>query len=198
MTTIIHFQARSLATMAFLVSIISTGCVQVTFLSPMPPNKPNLNSFPEKWQGEWMATEEEDEAHMSVHPSHIFFDDGLNELIVNSSCLVRKMGRKLVISLPQEDGERYSVYIAKIRSGTLTIQSFDPDGENSKELWEDVLGDDRVVLKHKEEEGDRTRLVEVQLNPKNRWQFRRLVKHGATELTTFVKIDPDDLKPTPN
>jgi len=193
----IHLQARSLAAIAFLISIISTGCVQVTFLSPMPPNKPNLNSFPEKWQGEWMATEEEDEAQMSVYPSHIFFDDGLNELIVGSSCFVRKMGRKLVISLPQEEGERYSVYIAQIRSETLTLQSFDPDDENAKELWEDLLGDERVVLKH-EEENDRARLVEIQLNPKSRWQFRRLVKHGATELTTFVKIDANDLKPTPN
>ena len=70
MTTIIHLHARSLAAIAFLVSIISTGCV-CYFSLPMPPTNQISIHFQSSGRGV-MATEEEDEAQMSVYPSHIF------------------------------------------------------------------------------------------------------------------------------
>jgi ketosteroid isomerase-like protein len=92
-----------------------------------------------------------------------------------------------VLSLPQEEGGRYTALVAERQGETLVLRSFDPAADGAIDGWEELLGHDRVVKIHKKDNPTK-KLKEVQLNPKNRCQFRKLVKHGTTELVTYTKV----------
>ena len=49
-----------------------------------------------------------------------------------------------------------------------------------------------MVKIHKKDDPT-NKLKEVQLNPKNTCQFKKLVKQGTSELVTYIKVDEDIL-----
>ena len=65
--------------------------------------------------------------------------------------------------------------------------SFDASQDGALTSWEDVLGSKRVTTLHKNDDPtDKVR--EVQLNPRSNCQFRKLVKHGSTDLVTYTRV----------
>ena len=183
---------RFLTVAAVALLFAATGCVEVTFPEPMPAGKKDLAEFPKAWQGTWTSHVNGGEAAgqdeiMVVLPNRIQGDPRSEDLVLGVNCTLRSLGRRLVLSLPQEEGERYSALVAERHGHTLVLRAFDPEVEGAIDGWEELLGHDRVVKIHKKDNPTK-KLKEVQLNPKNRCQFRKLVKHGTTELVTYTKV----------
>ncbi len=184
--------SRFLTVAAVSVLLATTGCVEVTFPEPMPAGKKDLTEFPSAWQGTWTShvngaeAAEEDEI-MVILVDRIKGDPRSDDLVLGQNCTLRKLGRRLVLSLPQDEGERYTALVAERHGEFLTVKTFDPEEQGAVDGWEELLGHDRVVKIHKKDNPTK-KLKEVQLNPKNRCQFRQLVKRGTTELVTYTKV----------
>jgi hypothetical protein len=184
--------SRFLTVAAVALLFATTGCVEVTFPEPMPAGKKDLTEFPSAWQGTWTShvngaeAAGEDEI-MVVLTDRVKGDPRSEDLVLGQNCTLRKLGRRLVLSLPQEEGGRYTALVAERQGETLVLRSFDPAADGAIDGWEELLGHDRVVKIHKKDNPTK-KLKEVQLNPKNRCQFRKLVKHGTTELVTYTKV----------
>ena len=184
--------SRFLTVAAVSVLLATTGCVEVTFPEPMPAGKKDLTEFPSAWQGTWTShvngaqAAEEDEI-MVILVDRIKGDPRSDDLVLGQNCTLRKLGRRLVLSLPQDEGERYTALVAERHGECLTVKKFDPEEQGAVDGWEELLGHDRVVKIHKKDNPTK-KLKEVQLNPKNRCQFRQLVKRGTTELVTYTKV----------
>jgi hypothetical protein len=189
---------RFLTVAAVALLFAATGCVEVTFPEPMPAGKKDLSEFPKAWQGTWTShvngieAAGEDEI-MVVLPDRIKGDPRSEDLVLGVNCTLRSLGRRLVLNLPQQEGERYSALVAERHGQTIVLRAFDPEADGAIDGWEELLGHDRVVKIHKKDNPTK-KLKEVQLNPKNRCQFRKLVKHGTTELVTYTKV-PDGAAP---
>lgn len=184
--------SRFLTVAAVALLLATTGCVEVTFPEPMPAGKKDLTEFPSVWQGTWTShvngaeAAGEDEI-MVILEDRIKGDPRSEDLVLGQNCTLRKLGRRLVLSLRQEEGGRYTALVAERHGETLVLRSFDPAADGAVDGWEELLGHDRVVKIHKKDNPTK-KLKEVQLNPKNRCQFRKLVKHGTTELVTYTKV----------
>ena len=184
--------SRFLTVAAVSVLLATTGCVEVTFPEPMPAGKKDLTEFPSAWQGTWTShvngaeAAEEDEI-MVILVDRIKGDPRSDDLVLGQNCTLRKLGRRLVLSLPQDEGDRYTTLVAERHGECLTVKKFDPEEQGAVDGWEELLGHDRVVKIHKKDNPTK-KLKEVQLNPKNRCQFRQLVKRGTTELVTYTKV----------
>ena len=184
--------SRFLTVAAVALLFATTGCVEVTFPEPMPAGKKDLTEFPSAWQGTWTShvngaeAAEEDEI-MVILVDRIKGDPRSDDLVLGQNCTLRKLGRRLVLSLPQDEGERYTALVAERHGECLTVKTFDPEEQGAVDGWEELLGHDRVVKIHKKDNPTK-KLKEVQLNPKNRCQFRQLVKRGTTELVTYTKV----------
>ena len=184
--------SRFLTVAAVSVLLATTGCVEVTFPEPMPAGKKDLTEFPSAWQGTWTShvngaqAAGEDEI-MVILVDRIKGDPRSDDLVLGQNCTLRKLGRRLVLSLPQDEGERYTALVAERHGECLTVKKFDPEEQGAVDGWEELLGHDRVVKIHKKDNPTK-KLKEVQLNPKNRCQFRQLVKRGTTELVTYTKV----------
>jgi hypothetical protein len=184
--------SRFLTVAAVALLLATTGCVEVTFPEPMPAGKKDLTEFPKAWQGTWTSHANGAEAAgedeiMVILVDRIKGDPKSEDLVLGQNCTLRKLGRRLVLSLPQEEGGRYTALVAERQGETLVLRSFDPAADGAIDGWEELLGHDRVVKIHKKDNPTK-KLKEVQLNPKNRCQFRKLVKHGTTELVTYTKV----------
>jgi len=175
-----------------MLLLATTGCVEVTFPEPMPAGNKDLTEFPKAWQGTWTShvngaeAAGEDEI-MVVLTDRIKGDPRSEDLVLGVNCTLRKLGRRLVLSLPQEEGDRFTALVAERRGETLTVKAFDPEAQGAIDGWEELLGHNRVVKIHAKDNPTK-KLKEVQLNPKNRCQFRKLAKHGTTELATYTKV----------
>ena len=184
--------SRVLTLAAAMVLFATTGCVEVTFPEPMPAHKKDLTAFPEAWRGTWTSIDEgdttaEQEENMVILSDRITGDAKNDDLVLGKNCTLRKLGRRLVLSLPQEQGGRYTILVAERHGQTLILKAFDPEAQGAIDGWEELVGHDRVVKIHRQDNPTK-KLKEVQLNPKNRCQFRKLVKHGTSELVTYTKI----------
>ena len=184
--------SRFLTVAAVSVLLATTGCVEVTFPEPMPAGKKDLTEFPSAWQGTWTShvngaqAAGEDEI-MVILVDRIKGDPRSDDLVLGQNCTLRKLGRRLVLSLPQDEGDRYTALVAERHGECLTVEKFDPEEQGAVDGWEELRGHDRVVKIHKKDNPTK-KLKEVQLNPKNRCQFRQLVKRGTTELVTYTKV----------
>jgi hypothetical protein len=158
----------------------------------MPAGKKDLTEFPKAWQGTWTSHANGAEAAgedeiMVILVDRIKGDPKSEDLVLGQNCTLRKLGRRLVLSLPQDEGDRYTTLVAERHGECLTVKKFDPEEQGAVDGWEELLGHDRVVKIHKKDNPTK-KLKEVQLNPKNRCQFRQLVKRGTTELVTYTKV----------
>ena len=184
--------SRFLTVAAVALLLATTGCVEVTFPEPMPAGKKDLTEFPKAWQGTWTShvsgaeAAGEDEI-MVILADRIKGDPRSEDLVLGVNCTLRKLGQHLVLSLPQDAGDRYTALVAERHGKFLTVKKFDPEEQGAVDGWEELLGHDRVVKIHKKDNPTK-KLKEVQLNPKNRCQFRKLVKRGTTELVTYTKV----------
>lgn len=177
-----------LFTVAFL-SVALTGCVDVTFPEPMPAGKKNLTTFPSSWQGDWVALGDGGGALFIREDRILDFDgDGDDDMVLGRDCVLRRMGRRLVVSFPQSEGSRYTVWVAEKHGNELHVVTFDGEKEGNIRAWKDILGPDRVLEKF-DLKDDEKELVEVQLNPKNKRQFKRLVKSCWAEPAVYFKTD---------
>ena len=179
--------SRFLTVAAVALLLATTGCVEVTFPEPMPAGKKDLKEFPSAWQGTWTSHVSGAEAAGEDEIMVILVDRIKEDLVLGVNCTLRKLGRRLVLSLPQDEGDRYTTLVAERHGKFLTVKKFDPKEQGAVDGWEELLGHDRVVKIHKKDNPTK-KLKEVQLNPKNRCQFRKLVKRGTTELVTYTKV----------
>ena len=180
----------------FLVVSCLSGCVEVTFPEPMPVNRKELDSFPKSWQGTWTSNEEgadnaDEEDIMVIQADRVMGLDGGDELILGRDCVLKRLGRKRILSIPQDSGDRHSIVSAERHGNTLVIRAFDAKAEGAIQLWEELIGADRM-LKLYQKDNPKKKLREVQLNPKNTCHFRKLLKDGATDLVTYTKVPEED------
>ena len=171
--------------------ILATGCISVTFPEPMPYNRKDLTSFPNAWHGIWSshATGTDDTGEdelLVIFPDRLQGHEG-DDLILGKNCVLRKWGRRHVLSIDLDDSNRKMIMVAQRRGNHLDVLSFDASQEGALTSWEDVLGSKRVTTLHKNDDPtDKVR--EVQLNPRSNCQFRKLVKHGSTDLVTYTRV----------
>ena len=173
-----------------------TGWVDVTFPEPMPENRRELDHFPASWEGTWTSHVQgieaagEDEI-LIVKRDRIRGLGDDEELVLGQDAVLKRLGRKRILSFPQKDSDRYSVVVAQRRGDVLEVRAFDPKEDGAIETWEATIGADRVLQIHRKDDPEK-RLKEVQLNPKNTRQFRALLREGTTELVTYTRVK--DLK----
>ena len=177
--------------------VVLTGCVDVTFPEPMPENRRELDHFPASWEGTWTSHVQgidaagEDEI-LIVKRDRIRGLGDDEEVVLGQDAVLKRLGRKRILSFPQKDSDRYSVVVAQRRGDVLEVRAFDPEQDDAIENWESTIGADRVLQIHRKDDPEK-RLKEVQLNPKNTRQFRALLREGTTELVTYARVK--DRKP---
>ncbi|MGB0179772.1 MAG: hypothetical protein ACPF8U_06910 [Flavobacteriales bacterium] len=165
-----------------------TGCVEVTFPEPMPAKKKELTQFPQAWQGTWVSdAPNEEEETLVVRADRILGNPGSDDLVLGKNCVLKKLGRRLVLNIPQEKGGRYTLLVAERHGDALNIHTLDPKKQQALDSWEEVLGHENVVKLHKNDDPT-DKLREVQLNPRNTRQFRRLLRKGKTTSVTYTKV----------
>ena len=169
-----------------------TGCVDVTFPEPMPENRRELDHFPASWEGTWTSRVQgidapgEDEI-LIVNRDRIRGLGDDEELVLGRDAVLKRLGRKRILSFPQKDSDRYSVVVAQRRGDVLEVRAFDPKEDGAIETWEATIGADRILQIHRKDDSER-RLKEVQLNPNNTQQFRALLREGTNELVTYTRV----------
>lgn len=177
--------------------VVLTGCVDVTFPEPMPENRRELDHFPASWEGTWTSHVQgidaagEDEI-LIVKRDRIRGLGDDEEVVLGQDAVLKRLGRKRILSFPQKDSERHSVVVAQRRGDMLEVRAFDPEQDDAIENWESTIGADRMLQIHRKDDPEK-RLKEVQLNPKNTRQFRALLREGTTELVTYARVK--DRKP---
>ena len=178
---------RFMLGLLLLACIAVTGCVEVTFPEPMPAKKKELTTFPEAWQGTWVSiSADDDEETLVVMPNRILGNPGSDDLVLGKNCVLKRLGRRLVLNIPQEKGGRYTLLIAERHGDALDIQTLDPKAHGALDSWEEVLGHENVLKLHKNDDPT-DKLREVQLNPRNTRQFRKLLRKGETTSVTYNK-----------
>ena len=179
--------------------VVLTGCVDVTFPEPMPENRRELDHFPASWEGTWTSHVQgidaagEDEI-LIVKRDRIRGLGDDEEVVLGQDAVLKRLGRKRILSFPQKDSDRYSVVVAQRRGDMLEVRAFDPEQDDAIESWESTIGADRMLQIHRKDDSEK-RLKEVQLNPKNTRQFRALLREGTTELVTYARVkdrEPND------
>lgn len=179
--------------------VVLTGCVDVTFPEPMPENRRELDHFPASWEGTWTSHVQgidaagEDEI-LIVKRDRIRGLGDDEEVVLGQDAVLKRLGRKRILSFPQKDSDRYSVVVAQRRGDMLEVRAFDPEQDDAIENWESTIGADRMLQIHRKDDPEK-RLKEVQLNPKNTRQFRALLREGTTELVTYARVkdrEPND------
>ncbi|MGB1100237.1 MAG: hypothetical protein ACPGYS_04945 [Flavobacteriales bacterium] len=174
------------------VLLALTGCVDVTFPEPMPENRRELDHFPPSWEGTWTSHVQgieaagEDEI-LVVKKDRIRGLGNDDEIILGQDAVLKRLGRKRILSFPQKDSDRYSVVVAQRQGDALEVRAFDPKQDGAIESWEAAIGVDRMWQVHRKDDPEK-RLKEVQLNPKNTRQFRALLREGTTELVTYTRV----------
>lgn len=179
--------------------VVLTGCVDVTFPEPMPENRRELDHFPASWEGTWTSHVQgidaagEDEI-LIVKRDRIRGLGDDEEVVLGQDAVLKRLGRKRILSFPQKDSDRHSVVVAQRRGDMLEVRAFDPEQDDAIENWESTIGADRMLQIHRKDDPEK-RLKEVQLNPKNTGQFRALLREGTTELVTYMRVkdrEPND------
>ena len=171
---------------------VLTGCVDVTFPEPMPENRRELDHFPASWEGTWTSHVQgidaagEDEI-LIVKRDRIRGMGDDEEVVLGQDAVLKRLGRKRILSFPQKDSDRHSVVVAQRRGDVLEVRAFDPEQDDAIESWEATIGADRMLQIHRKDDPEK-RLKEVQLNPKNTRQFRALLREGTTELVTYTRV----------
>ena len=188
---------RSTPLLVVTAIVVLTGCVDVTFPEPMPENRRELDHFPASWEGTWTSHVQgidaagEDEI-LIVKRDRIRGLGDDEEVVLGQDAVLKRLGRKRILSFPQKDSDRYSVVVAQRRGDVLEVRAFDPEQDDAIENWESTIGADRMLQIHRKDDPEK-RLKEVQLNPKNTRQFRALLREGTTELVTYARVK--DRKP---
>lgn len=181
------------ASLLFMTGLVATtGCVDVTFPEPMPENRRELDHFPASWEGTWTSHVQgidaagEDEI-LIVERDRIRGLGNDDEIILGQDAVLKRLGRKRILSFPQKESDRYSLVVAQRRSDVLEVRAFDPKQDGAIESWEATIGADRMLQVHRKDDPEK-RLKEVQLNPKNTRQFRALLREGTSELVTYKRV----------
>ena len=188
---------RSTPLLVVTAIVVLTGCVDVTFPEPMPENRRELDHFPASWEGTWTSHVQgigaagEDEI-LIVKRDRIRGLGDDEEVVLGQDAVLKRLGRKRILSFPQKDSDRHSVVVAQRRGDMLEVRAFDPEQDDAIESWESTIGADRMLQIHRKDDPEK-RLKEVQLNPKNTRQFRALLREGTTELVTYARVK--DRKP---
>lgn len=179
-----------------LIAFCLTSCVEVTFPEPMPVNRKELDSFPKSWQGTWTSNEKgtddaDDEDILVIQADRVSGLEGSDDvLILGQDCVLKRLGRKRILSIPQLSGDRHSVASAERHGNTIVIRTFDAKAEGAIEKWEELIGADRMLKLYQKDNPDK-KLREVQLNPKNTCQFRKLLREGTSEAVTYTRMPED-------
>ena len=190
---------RSTPLLVVTAIVVLTGCVDVTFPEPMPENRRELDHFPASWEGTWTSHVQgidaagEDEI-LIVKRDRIRGLGDDEEVVLGQDAVLKRLGRKRILSFPQKDSDRYSVVVAQRRGDMLEVRAFDPEQDDAIENWESTIGADRMLQIQRKDDPEK-RLKEVQLNPKNTRQFRALLREGTTELVTYARVkdrEPND------
>ena len=151
-----------------LICLSLTSCVEVTFPEPMPAKKKELTQFPDAWQGTWVSqepAEDTEDEQLVVQHDRILGNPGSDDLVLGKNCVLKKLGRRLILNIPQEKGGRWTSLIGARRGDVLEIQTLDPKEQGALDSWEEALGHENVLKLHKNNDPT-DKLKEVQFEPK--------------------------------
>ena len=101
--------------------------------------------------------------------------------------MLKKLGRRLVLNIPQEKGGRYTLLVAERHGDALNIQTLDPKEQGALDSWEEVLGHENVVKLHKNDDPT-DKLREVQLNPKKHAAISPASPKGKDHLSHVHRV----------
>ena len=123
---------RFMLGLLLLACLAVAGCVEVTFPEPMPAKKKELTTFPEAWQGTWVSdAPNEEEETLVVRGDRILGNPGSDDLVPGKNCVLKKLGRRLVLNIPQEKGGRYTLLVAERHGDALNILTIDPKEQHA-------------------------------------------------------------------
>jgi hypothetical protein len=134
--------------LALAVTVLMSACNAAQFTVPMPPNKHDLTKIPLAFQGVWS----DGETTITVRQTTFYHSYTEESIEVGPNFRVRKMAGQLVLSFPEDKGalDRWTVILADVINGNLTLREFDPEDEYALAVWEEVLLDQGVhIVKEK-------------------------------------------------
>jgi len=172
-----NMKTKHLTTFILGLSLLFTGCVEVTFPEPMPLNRRDKAFFPKNLHGVWYYVGDENDLEDSLTIYSEFIDFGEKPLILNEKNKLRKFNGYFILSTSEDREERWVIYLAKYSDNVLSIYDFDGEDEEKIAIWEEVLLGDAVEKIQKE--GGSSNLKEIRLNPSNNYEFRQLINRGG-------------------
>ena len=169
----------------FSAIFLFTGCVEVTFPEPMPYLRRDRTVFPISWQGEWhyKGSNTNMDESITIHPQYVSMEN--EQIILNEKTVLRKFNGYFIISMQDDDDERWSLIIGKRRGSVLSIYEFEGTDENYA-IWKEVLGVESIEEVTKSD--DDPEIEEYQINPENNAAFRKLLNSdGLTHMGDYVR-----------
>ena len=174
------------------VSIVTTGCIPVTFDEPMPKNRRNLHHFPCALQGSWAS--EDDDVMLLIFRDHIFLEE---PLFLSDSVILRKYKKKFVVSVQREENKGFwEVYQASLAGDSLTLLTLSWKVEDRKQKMQSILGDrleiffDGEILDSTSFFGKKDSVSQVQASVESNSQFKELMEHCADTIGTYLRVQP--------
>lgn len=200
------FRLTNILTLSLAV-ILLASCNDAQFTEPMPAGKRDLQKFPKAFQGDWT----DGETTLWVGERSFYNSDASDTVQIGPEFHLRRMAGMLVMSFPEETGEKWTVLLAEIRHSNLALRSFDPKDKLASAIWREVLGNegvlqvktDRVREKKEKTKGEKRTREEKRSDRKGlsdkvsrkrtvltstKAQFKTLIKRGAT--TALIELRP--------
>ncbi|HHZ81152.1 MAG TPA: hypothetical protein EYN28_06720 [Flavobacteriales bacterium] len=170
--------------------VLFTGCVEVTFPGPMPMNRRDKTHFPKCWEGDWTFVEQSDdlEEHLTVYSQFITFGD--ETLVLGNANVLRKFAGYHILSLTNEDSDRWKLILAKRNKDVLSIYQFSAKTDEKVAVWKSILDTDggSGYEEVSKKSGNEEKVREYKLSPENNAAFRKLIKQGGlTHVGDYVR-----------
>lgn len=155
----------------FASLLIFSSCSNVVFEQPMPIERKNLTSFPEKWLGEWLPTDDDDPLTYTIARDY-FYTDSNDPCFLSESFRLRRFQGYLVLS-NQDDRGQWEVILAKRKKDVIYMYQFDDTNAEAVAVWNSVLGTEIPSTR-----SDNSNVTYI-LSPQNNWTLRQLILKGG-------------------
>ena len=120
---------------------------------------------------------------ITIHPKYVAMEN--EQVVLNEKNVLRKFNGYFIISMQDDDDERWSLILGKRRGSVLSIYEFEGTDENYA-IWKEVLGVEAIEEVTKSD--DDPEIEEYQINPENNAAFRKLLNSdGLTHMGDYVR-----------
>ena len=184
--------SRFLLIFLAFASIVTTGCVPVTFDEPMPMNRRNLDHFPSALQGSWAS--EDDDVMLHIFRDHFSLQE---TIFLSDSVILRKYKKKFVVSVQLEENKGFwEVFQASLAGDSLTLLTLSWKDEEKKQKMQSILGDrleiffDGDILDSTSFLDRKDSVSQVYASLQSNPQFKELMECCADTIGTYLRIQP--------